>query len=47
MPDYQTGTRVRDREKPGEMSGENSGAEAGALFFSVYVCLGPLHMLSR
>ena len=34
-----TGTRVPDRDKTGEMSGENSGAEAGAPIFSMSVCL--------
>jgi hypothetical protein len=36
MPDYLTGTRVPGREKTGEMSGENSGAEAGA---PIFLCL--------
>ena len=40
-PDYLTGTRVPDREKNREMSGENSGAEAGAPIFSMHVCLSP------
>jgi hypothetical protein len=47
MPDYLTGTRVPDREKTGEMSGENSVAEAGAPIFSMSMCLGPPHLPSR
>jgi hypothetical protein len=38
MSDYQIGTRVADREKTGEMSGENPGAEARAPVFP-FVCV--------
>jgi hypothetical protein len=38
MSDYQTDTRVPYREKTGEMSKENPGAEAGAPIFS-FVCV--------
>jgi hypothetical protein len=40
MSGYLTSTRVLDREKAKEMSGENPGAEARAPIFSMYVCLG-------
>jgi hypothetical protein len=47
MSGYLTGTRVIDREKTEEMSGENLSVETGAPIFSMSVCLGPPHMPSR
>jgi hypothetical protein len=47
MPDFVTGTRVPDRGKTEEMSGENPGAEAGAPVFSMSVCLSLPHVPSR
>jgi hypothetical protein len=46
MSDYHTCTRVPDRGKTGEMSGENLGAEARApVFCCVCVSWSPPHAL--